>query len=345
MAKRPPSTRRAIDTIRLEAMQAAKRLHHQLGTRARIEEAGGDIDVFAAIDDLDVPLIFRPLSTALGLCLPKPLRGIMVTTKRSLHIQRFTAAHELGHIVLNHQASIDREILERAPYLPDNGRNPQEIAADAFAAEFMLPRWLFVFHIRRQQWSSGHLRNPDVVYQLALRLGASFKATCWGLVGHDLLTRGDADLLVKSNLAKLKTAVGDGLMPGHGQADAWRITERDDHTRVVGNPDDLVTLVLEEQCSAGYEWDTSTLALLGFTIARDETRPSQTELNFGAPCHRHLALRLTARGQHRIALTEHRPWVLADPADRQFALSLDFHGAEAGGLPLIVRHRRGALAA
>lgn len=42
----------------------------------------------------------------------------MVTTERSLHIQRFTAAHELGHVILEHRGSMDREILERGAFGP-----------------------------------------------------------------------------------------------------------------------------------------------------------------------------------------------------------------------------------
>jgi len=36
---------------------------------------------------------------------------MLLTTKRSLHIQRFTAAHELGHHVLGHRAmSLDKDV-------------------------------------------------------------------------------------------------------------------------------------------------------------------------------------------------------------------------------------------
>ena len=83
--------------IRLEAIAVAKRLHREMKMRDTVISGSGMIDVFSAIEQLGIPLVFKPLKTALGLCLPKPLSGIMVTTERSLHIQRFTAAHELGH--------------------------------------------------------------------------------------------------------------------------------------------------------------------------------------------------------------------------------------------------------
>ena len=38
-----------------------------------------------------------------------------MTTQRQLPVQRFTAAHELGHAALGHEASLDEEeILKRA---------------------------------------------------------------------------------------------------------------------------------------------------------------------------------------------------------------------------------------
>jgi hypothetical protein len=60
----------------------------------------------SGLQPLNLPLVevfdddyghYKPLTSALGLRLPKPLRGIMVTTRRSPHIHRFSAAHELSH--------------------------------------------------------------------------------------------------------------------------------------------------------------------------------------------------------------------------------------------------------
>jgi Zn-dependent peptidase ImmA (M78 family) len=164
------------------------------------------------------------LTSALGLCLPAPLQGIIVTTRRGLHIQRFTAAHELGHVILEHRGSIDREILERGPLAPSDGRDLQEVAADAFAAEFLLPRWLFRHHIQSQGWTvSGHLRNPDIVYQLSLRMGVSYEATCWSLLGHHILPKGEVDELRKIPVARLKSRLSGEFKPGNSWADVWRL--------------------------------------------------------------------------------------------------------------------------
>ena len=75
--------------------------------RAQVEASAGSIDVFGAIIALETPLIFRPLQGLLGACIPGP--GIIISTERPLPIQRFTGAHELGHVVLGHDISLDGE--------------------------------------------------------------------------------------------------------------------------------------------------------------------------------------------------------------------------------------------
>lgn len=79
---------------------AAGRLHRTLETRALIESRAGAVDVFVAIASLDLPLLLRPLHGLLGAFLNEPIPGVLITTERSMSIQRFTAAHELGHLSL-----------------------------------------------------------------------------------------------------------------------------------------------------------------------------------------------------------------------------------------------------
>ena len=58
-----------------------------------------------------------------------------------MSIQRFTAAHELGHFTQGHRPSLDDEsILRRMPITSQPSDDFQEVEADAFASAFMLPR-------------------------------------------------------------------------------------------------------------------------------------------------------------------------------------------------------------
>jgi hypothetical protein len=155
---------------------AAARLQHRLGLRERIESRGGNVDVFGAIQTVDLPLLLRPLQGLLGAYLSEPAPGVLVTTQRPMSIQRFTAAHELGHFSLRHQPSLDDEsILRRMPMTGARGVEFQEVEADAFAVAFMMPRWLIGWHAGRQAWTIDDFRRPNVVYQLSLRIGASLR--------------------------------------------------------------------------------------------------------------------------------------------------------------------------
>lgn len=333
--------RSPISEARLQAAAAAKRIHRALDMQQRISEMGGQIDVFEAIAELDIALIFKPLSSALGLCLPNPLRGIMVTTKRTLQIQRFTAAHELGHVTLDHRGSIDKEILERGPLGPSGGRDIQEIEADAFAAEFLLPRWLYRYHIRAQDWTLGHLKNPDIVYQLSLRMGASYDATCWGLLGHQILQRADVDILRKEKVANLKGRLGEDHRPGNSWADVLKITEKDGGARLTGDPDDLIRIELEEAASSGYRWSAKELLEAGYEILEDSSVFSLEPLLYGAGSRRKLIARPPGLGTTTLALRETQSWRDPEPSDPTFAVQLSLYGKETGGHSRADWRRRG----
>src|SRR5262249_48341014 len=115
----------------LEGTQAAQRLHAQLRTKEAFERTGSSrIDVFQAAGTLGALLLFRPLSGLLGAYLGKPnfpMSGILVSTQRDLHVQRFTAAHEVGHCFMGHTVtSLDDQIgLWRGEV-----KDLQEVAAD-----------------------------------------------------------------------------------------------------------------------------------------------------------------------------------------------------------------------
>lgn len=349
----PSSSRRAAHGVRavarshtaaarLDAVAAAKRVHRELDLQRRVTGGAGLIDVFETIGELDIPLVFKPLASALGLCLPAPLRGIMVTTRRGLHIQRFTAAHELGHVILEHRGSVDREIMERGPLAPTSGRDLQEVAADAFAAEFLLPRWLYRHHVQSQGWTvNSHLRNPDIVYQLSLRMGASYEATCWGLVSHQILPQGEVDALRKVPVARLKTRLGGEFKPGNSWADVWRLTRKDDGARIVGSPDDLLRIELEEAAGSGHQWQVNALRDAGYLVLSDESAFSRDPLLYGAPAVRTLIARPPEGGVGAVTLRETQPWGNGAADDPTFSVALALQGPEPGGLSRADRRRLG----
>jgi IrrE N-terminal-like domain len=172
----------------------------------------------------------------LGAYLTDPAPGVLVTTQRPMSIQRLTAAHELGHFMLQHQPSLDDEsILRRMPITGEPVDDFQEIEADAFAVAFMMPRWLVGWRSNRQGWSVSDFLRSDIVYQLALRIGASYEATCWTLVRHQLIEPPLARDLLQTQPRALKAALLESHRPQDYRGDVWLLTERDAGTRIDGS--------------------------------------------------------------------------------------------------------------
>jgi len=66
---------------------------------------------------------------------------------------------------MNHPASLDDEsILHRSPYLSDDYET-NEVAADAFSSEFLMPEWLVEYHAKTQGWAIDSLADVVNVFQ------------------------------------------------------------------------------------------------------------------------------------------------------------------------------------
>lgn len=210
----------------LNGTMAAARLHNRLGTRAQVEARGGNIDIFGVINGLHIPLLLRPLKGLLGAYLNAPAPGILVTTERRMPVQRFTAAHELGHSHLLHDPSLDdegilrRAMVQQASPTPPSG-HLQEIEADSFAIEFLTPRWLIKWHADQQKWRAADFEKPDTVYQLALRLGTSYTATCWTLSRYKFLSPPEARRLTEIQPKRLKEALLADHRPTRSRPLPW----------------------------------------------------------------------------------------------------------------------------
>jgi len=74
--------------------------------------------------------------------------------------RRFTIAHELGHLVLNH--STPEGVFRERTYK----ENPQEIEANAFAAELLMPTWMLMHQIRRV---GLHIEDLAVLFDVSLQ--------------------------------------------------------------------------------------------------------------------------------------------------------------------------------
>lgn len=322
------------------ATLAATRLHRDLGTEARATRENGRIDVFEVVARLDVPLLFKALDGLLGAYLRDPVPGLLVTTKRPLSVQRFTAAHELGHHQLGHEPSLDDErILCRPPFTARFGDDLQEAEADAFAAAFLLPRWLVTWHCERQGWKNVALRNPETVYQLALRAGTSYTATCWTLLRYRIIGRSTARELVEIEPKAIKKKLLGVIRPQNYYGDVWLLTERDTGLRIDGGPSDLFVMCVREHSNAGYLWSMETLDPEGFTIVGDTRESREPEEAIGAPVTRRITAQSRRTQTGEMCLVERRPWQPAQ-ALSTFTVRYDLTGAEGEGLSRAERRYR-----
>jgi len=312
----------------LEGALEAARIHDQLAIRRTVEATGGAIDVFRTLLALDVALLFRPLDGLLGACLPGPRPGVIISTKRPLRIQRFTGAHELGHVALGHVMSLDgEEILERSS---GAAYDQIELAADSFAAAFLLPKWLLQFHAKRQGWNKASMADPHLVYQLSLRAGASYEATCIALDRHQIIDRATRQSLLVKPRRDIKRELLDGFEVEDFRRDVWLLTERDEGTSLEGAPDDLFVLKLSENAGAGYLWTTAGLVEAGFAILRDQRNIPPPEKVIGGPVTRELTAQATEPTRGEFALELKRPWQGGGPAIASLHLTYDLFGKEVG---------------
>lgn len=326
-----------MNTLRdaiLLGTQGATESHTACRSRETVEEHDGAIDVFAAIEQLGVPLLFRPLDKLLGACvrMPNAGAGIIVTTRRDLHMQRFTAAHELGHFVLEHEGSLDREI--RFPSQTAN-RDLREVAADAFAAEFLMPRWLYIHHAKRHGWTTRQLRDPLTVYQLSLRMAVSYEATCFGLLGHKVLDEATVEMLRGITPKSIKKQVLGAVPLDDPWADVWTLDEHDDGTTIAAGPHDLIVANLVEHSGSGYLWE-SPHSSTGFSVVEDRNEADSKEA-VGGPTRRQLVIKIPAPGVHQLSLLERRPWKSEGRPLNSMTIFVSTFGAESEGLPRSLR--------
>ncbi len=172
---------------------------------------------------------------------------------------------------------------------------------------------------------------------MALRIGASYEATCWTLLRQRLIDEAVARALTNTAPRDLKVALLETYKPKDYRGDVWLLTEQDAGTSIDGSRNDLFVLRLEEHSNGGYLWDIEELRASGFVIVRDGLEALSGDTVGDAVIRRVTASPLDgSRG--RIALGERRPW---DPEPPLKSLKVDFDltGPEEEGLSRAERRR------
>lgn len=309
----------------LRGTAGAAETHEAFDLRERHQDGLNPIDVFGLINELDIPLHFTPLDNLLGACVrvDDVTVGILVTTQRDLHMQRFTAAHELGHFILEHEGSLDREV--RMPGHTD-GRDLLEVEADAFAAEFLMPKWLVSTTAKRRAWWTGEaLTDPLIVYQLSLRLASSFEATCWGLASHSFLTRKAASSLVATTPKEVKGRILQGIPLKNPWADVWLLGPGDNGAMLHASADDIFVFELEERAATGFRWDPREVLDEGFELLLDNNAFSKSVVGGGS--RRRLVFRAPPAGIYNFNLPLRRSFSPTLGAKNSVCLTISTRGS------------------
>lgn len=310
-----------LDTILRAASEAEKILDQSpCGNRT-------SFDIIGEVADRNIPLLFRPLEKLWGafIAVDDHAPGIIVTTSLGLPAQRFTLAHELGHLLLAHGSSLDETIGFAGRNGPPS-KPHQEVAADTFALELLGAKRLLMDASERHGWTANRLHAPDNIYQLSLRLGIPYTATCWALVTSNVLTHKDAIGLQAKSLKDLKRALAPAELLKDPEADVWTLTEADAGTFLEAGQNDLFAVQVQDHASAGFIWRLVDAKDDVGTVAEEDRIPSHA---YGIPPSRTVYVKFASPGVHQLVFEHVRPWSGAT-LDR-IEIAIDDHGKEREG--------------
>lgn len=114
---------------------------------------------------------------------------IAINAGDSQRRQRFTVAHELGHLVLNHKGDlfVDHTILNRRDSRSSTALDPQEIEANSFAAELLMPADLVLLKAHSLLAGIPSVSQRELLPLLSTHFGVSDQAMTYRLMNLGFL--------------------------------------------------------------------------------------------------------------------------------------------------------------
>lgn len=276
--------------------------------------------------------------------------GIAVNSNHPLALQRYTAAHELGHHLLGHTFSLDevRNVdgargideagdLERtlaARSHLDLGDPRKEAAAQAFAATLLMPlhivNQLLVergFDRDRPQLDAPH------IYTLSLELGTSYEATVTQLAVFGKISWSQAQS-VRIPPIQIKTNLS-GRRPRNSRADVWLIEETVGERELHLRPGDEIVIRLPEVPSSGYTWLLADALYSTLDPLADDTRALNSDSTvLGGTAVRELRFQASEIGTDRLDLHLERPWDIGTPPVQSVVIRVVVESAPTGEAPI-----------
>lgn len=288
-----------IAYLRREASVKALQLRRALGVASNQA-----IDVYDAIRRTQLWLLFQPLDGLLGIYQrADESGGIVVNVKVHPALQRFTAAHELGHHLLGHELSVESERhIQRW-----SGLQAQELAAQMFAAEFLMPLAAVNATAALLDLSRDRITDADV-YQMSLWLRTSYTAMIFRLQTLEWISPREARRLRAIRPRDIKHRLL-GHPPTDARSDVHIVAPEKEQRRVSPLVGDELLVELEETPSSGFRWHVWTDE--GIAVERDAfavAEADQEERVVGGSGRRTLHFLVNKPSSSRVQLELLRPW-------------------------------------
>ena len=231
------------------------------------------VDPFEAIARLGLELVIARLDNLLGAVLPQGNGGVLITSERPIGVQRYTAAHEIGHWVLHS----DELRLDREGDVFGSPSTERERQAQLFAAYFLMPPPLMEAAVARHGLHHGRIR-PDQVYLVSRDVDVSYEAAIRRLVTMKLIDSAHAATLIKVGRLNALKGAFDGHRPIDGNAEMWSVDATADRVTLPVRQGDDVLVMLPENRTTGWRWlDPSALQQRNVGTARP--RPTAPDIH------------------------------------------------------------------
>jgi hypothetical protein len=229
----------------LEAAEAAGQLLNELGITPDRQ-----IDVFSMCEDVGLWLTFMPMDSLLGAFVPEGSGGVLITDRRPITVQRYTAAHELGHWRLEHGGFA----LDGDEFVLGTTSVERERLAQIFAANLLMPAPLVLGLLARVGADGGTPLTPRDAYFVARETGVSYEAAVRQLRNLEFVTPLQESALLDVHPIIVKGELAGGRRPVYGYADVWPVDEAWNDQLLTLHADDEVVISLPENRSTGYRW-------------------------------------------------------------------------------------------
>ena len=230
---------------RLAAAQAAGDALNELGV-----DQSRPIDPFDAIERLGLVLSFKPLDNLLGVVVPGDPGGVLINSARPASLQRYTAAHEIGHWYLDQDVlAVDTETT-----VAGHPHDARELNTQTFAAHFLMPLSLVHLTARRYGLRRGAEADSAVVYQMARDMHVSYQAAAYQLVNCHFITASNRDALLKVRPATIKRSLAAGFALSDARGDVWTVEDARGAVDLEVFSGDNIVVKLTETPSTGYRW-------------------------------------------------------------------------------------------